>query len=957
MAEQLYKLSPNRDLQCYFLTPSAVAAISEASDSGLTLSGKWRQQFDWAVVEWNRDNVFEHPALRYLPDGDLSALTLTYEEQRSGCIPVESNLYPTVAWNKLRVWADDGSGNETIYYVDIAQYANPSAPAVPASATMTLIASPGSGFRVGLALLENHHYYQVADGDTLETIAEEIATAINGDEQIPGNPDFSAISQGASITVTWKQNPNGLYQQLHGANGNRITVYGFVQPPDTNTPPVQAWAQPTATFSGGQFAGTNGYPGSYQISLDFSNLQGTTDPLADPSSAGRIPTKRVRKLRWTWAADLQSASFEQTEFQVTISNWTVTGNNRQYSVAGPGSRRIEDTDSAITYAGAWSSEIGNYSGSRIQFTTTPNDTCTILWSETAPHYLFLGTRLLDPGATVNVSVDGQAPQPFNLELSGEDVLVRLPLGLISAGAHQITLTHTANSGSKLYLDFLEIVYPSTDLPDFEPNTELALATDWDTYHSQSLPAERTAWLINKLGFHGRVNHYTGALWFYELVRTGTQYASLTVTLTATEYDGTNSPTVILDLAASASSPITQISHLVLLDDTTENVVEALAALINIGTNLLWASANGNELTLTARAMGTAGNGIVVQLDPASEAYALSGGTILSGGIDGAPYNLDAGDPLYSKLTGATDSWRTDLNATPRLNRAARDWHLAFYKALQSSGLDLVTSFSTELMNGDPSADVGIAQRYPDGSPVVVNTPAVQTNFSPTSLAFWKQTYIDMAGLQSQAGFTPYLQFGEVQWWYSPKAGVGMTFYDDYTKQQFETTYGVEMQTILDNTADPSQYPNETAFLPTLIGAYTSAIRGAVRAQFPNCRFEVLYPTDTNNTQLNQLVNYPNEDWTPINLDCLKTESFTFTGNHDLDLSSYSMNVSAAKGFPNSQRSHLVGISDAWTAWMKETDLAQSQGLESIVLFALDQYCLIGYPAPPFVKLMRSQRQG
>jgi hypothetical protein len=74
MAEQIYKLSPHRDLQCFFLTPSAIAAMSQASENGFTLSGSWRQQFDWAVVEWNRDNVYEHPALRYLPDGDLSGI-------------------------------------------------------------------------------------------------------------------------------------------------------------------------------------------------------------------------------------------------------------------------------------------------------------------------------------------------------------------------------------------------------------------------------------------------------------------------------------------------------------------------------------------------------------------------------------------------------------------------------------------------------------------------------------------------------------------------------------------------------------------------------------------------------------------------------------------------------------------------------------------------------------------
>src|SRR5215467_16077214 len=94
----LQKLTPDRDLQCFFFHPSAIAAISSASASGFTVSGTWRQQFDWAVIEWNRDNVYEHPALRNLPDGDLSGLTLTYNETRTNCIPLDSSLFPTVDW-------------------------------------------------------------------------------------------------------------------------------------------------------------------------------------------------------------------------------------------------------------------------------------------------------------------------------------------------------------------------------------------------------------------------------------------------------------------------------------------------------------------------------------------------------------------------------------------------------------------------------------------------------------------------------------------------------------------------------------------------------------------------------------------------------------------------------------------------------------------------------------------
>lgn len=71
----LQKLTPDQDLQCYFYQPSSVAALSATSPAGFTVSGSWRTQSDWVVIEWNRDNTFEHPAFRNLPDGDLSGLS------------------------------------------------------------------------------------------------------------------------------------------------------------------------------------------------------------------------------------------------------------------------------------------------------------------------------------------------------------------------------------------------------------------------------------------------------------------------------------------------------------------------------------------------------------------------------------------------------------------------------------------------------------------------------------------------------------------------------------------------------------------------------------------------------------------------------------------------------------------------------------------------------------------
>jgi hypothetical protein len=253
------------------------------------------------------------------------------------------------------------------------------------------------------------------------------------------------------------------------------------------------------------------------------------------------------------------------------------------------------------------------------------------------------------------------------------------------------------------------------------------------------------------------------------------------------------------------------------------------------------------------------------------------------------------------------------------------------------------AFSTELRHGDDSLQSGIAQRYPN-APCWVNTPALQTNFSPASLAFWQQVYLDMAKVMVEAGLPPYLQFGEVQWWYFAN-GVGMPFYDNYTLTRFATEYGRPMATITSEHSAPGLYPDECKFLPKLIGEFTSSIMSFVRASVPGTEFEVLYPPDTNNTPLNTMINLPAAYWTPGQLACLKTENFTYTGDRNLDKALESISLPQTLGFGPGQRSHLVGIGDTTSPWVKEQSLAQGSGSESVVLFALDQFCLVGYSLP------------
>jgi hypothetical protein len=196
----------------------------------------------------------------------------------------------------------------------------------------------------------------------------------------------------------------------------------------------------------------------------------------------------------------------------------------------------------------------------------------------------------------------------------------------------------------------------------------------------------------------------------------------------------------------------------------------------------------------------------------------------------------------------------------------------------------------------------------------------------------------------------------VQWWYfcpptdpangnwTPLANGGMPFYDAYTAATFQSQYGRSMHVFTDPSNDPTPYPQESAFLPGLIGRFTAAIMAFVRQTHANAQFEVLYPPDTNDAPLTRVINLPAQ-WSPADLNCLKTENFTYTGGCDLDKATTSIELPMQLGFAPANSAHLVGVGNYTSPWAKESRIAKGLKMGSVVLFALDQCCLIGYGLP------------
>ncbi len=102
-------------------------------------------------------------------------------------------------------------------------------------------------------------------------------------------------------------------------------------------------------------------------------------------------------------------------------------------------------------------------------------------------------------------------------------------------------------------------------------------------------------MIDSLGFTGRQNHYVGALWFYELVRTGHSYATATVTFAGTPaFGSTHDSDARAIRRERVDIPLTKLLHQGM---TAEMVALAFANELNRGYTGVWASAAGDVLTI------------------------------------------------------------------------------------------------------------------------------------------------------------------------------------------------------------------------------------------------------------------------------------------------------------------------------------------------------------------------
>ena len=739
----------------------------------------------------------------------------------------------------------------------------------------------------------------------------------------------------------------------------------------------------------------------YQLSGGSSNV--TWNCAFDFTALG---IDSLRQCWLTFAPALGTGAYTASEWVATFSNWQLTGPaaTQQLQIAGPGSQRIEQSNSACAYTGTWSEQSGFYSKYYANTTSDPAATLTISYISQFQHDLWIGTSLYNGGPSVSVSVDGDTPTTLATQLTTDSPIVtrRHVRTGIAAGRHAVTIK-PASAGT-FYFNYLDAVVASGVQAALTPRTTISPSLDFDTNQSFMLPPARIMWMMDQLGYSGPMNEYLGVFWWNERIQTGASYSTAVITFGGA-FAGGDSVSITLNGFVLQKS--------VYPDDTPATIAIHFAAMINSTFTGGWASAAGSAVTITGRSPDSAYTVTLV----VSATSAAGTATI-----------------TQQPQPGQTGNWVIDEAIAPPIHRSTRDWHSDFYAQCASRSLEVVTSCSLELVN--PPA--GYAALFPNGTPVLTATGFGSLNSTQCAvgaasvLAYQKAVYRCIARLQATAGLTPCVQYGEFLWWYFPLAnqmpvgyasetapisigtagphglatgnsvviagvlgntaangkwtitvtdathftlngssgngtytsggtiaGGGMGYYDAETTAAAQTALSRPLHVFNFPSGDPTVNGSADAlFLRNRLRDHVSALVTDIRSAYPNVICELLWPYDVNypsevgtpptGGQLNYYVNLPVE-WQSqptSGLDRVKVEALSFGSSYrNLDLAAQAIALFPGFGWPLNQLRYLVPVFGIACPWVRELGLALAAGIATNNLWAFDHVCLYNLNVP------------
>lgn len=802
--EQIFKLQPDRTLYLRgFTGVGSAASLHSARQDGFSVCGVFRDMADFCVLNlYDADNVFEHYSVRYLPDFDLGGLVLTFDVAYRGLQPLDSAKYSWIDWSMLDVIREDGStaqirlwehaalagGNYSVASGD-CQFTTAATGCAPGDSltlvvnnvNFTFTASGGesaAGVAAYFASAINGFDWSTFDSHSVSVLAEadgsgrlklknartgHVFVAGNNVQWIDGTP-FPGIPSGSTIyiggtafTVAAVNSPQslsltsgapGFYSSHYlaeygGLDGNEVTAY-FIRRTDN--------ASLTVDSDTVQLLGGNSDDVRWRVTLDFTALG----------------IDKVRQAWLTFAPQLANGRvYQDTEWTAVFSNWSVTDPRsiRGFRCAGPASVRVDSEDGTrCRYIGqGWTLlAANNLQQGFARGTATPGDSVEITYRQTQTHDLYLGASLCPNRGNISVSVDGGLSVEMNLALPVTSDLVtrRLITAGLPPGEHIVRITaitptpqawNSAFTPYTFVFDYVDAAVAS-DFPDACVTYEnVSPALDWDTDATYKVSPQRLLWHLLKLGFRGQLNEYLGVFWWNQRKRGG-DYRWNAATLTFADGWQAGDVAVLRIGAVDDPDPARRKLGFVLRKtvtafDTADTIASHFLYYLNCASVSMWAEKIGTGVIRIHTRTPNWGDTLDAMND---------GRIFISGNVD----------------VGVDGTWVIDTSASNPVNFPFRAWHADFFGEIKQAGLQVTAGFSMELVNPPDDGQPGNEwyARYANGQAVITDTgfsnlSSAHCAPSPNLTQYQISAYKVIAGLQSAAGLTPWLQFGEFLWWF------------------------------------------------------------------------------------------------------------------------------------------------------------------------------------------------
>lgn len=268
----------------------------------------------------------------------------------------------------------------------------------------------------------------------------------------------------------------------------------------------------------------------------------------------------------------------------------------------------------------------------------------------------------------------------------------------------------------------------------------------------------------------------------------------------------------------------------------------------------------------------------------------------------------------------------------------------------------LTTFVTGSGTGTPAAV---------GDQIFADLQTSQCNFNPsTTTPYFASQYKQAAQVIAALGIQPWLQFGEILWWFfTGGATATMAYYDAYTSARATAILGRSLYVFTNPNDDPATNGyQDSNLLRGMLQTHLATCRSTVQSAVPTARFEILWPDDVNwptayenvtypyliGGALNRYVNLPDSLLTIGGvIDRWKTEALAW-GSTYLSIDNAQTAIEMVQQFttwPRNQGRYLVPWNTSNALWRQEFPLSVailSSASTNINLWAIDHAILFSW---------------